>query len=57
MVREYGYPRDRFEEYILERTANDPSVIPMIMEQQGQLSFRLACKDTLNHNNFSSWLD
>ncbi len=48
MVREYGHLRERFEEYILERTAGYPSVVPMIMEQQGTISFRLACKDTLN---------
>ncbi len=29
----------------------------MIMYGQGKASFRLACKDTLNHSNFSSWLD
>ena len=27
----------------------------MIMEEQGKASFRLVCKDTLNHSNFSSW--
>ncbi len=57
MVREYGPFRERFEEYILERTANHPSLVPMIMHGQGKASFRLACKDTLNHSNFSSWLD
>ena len=31
MVREYGPFRERFEEYILERTANHPSLVPMIM--------------------------
>ncbi len=28
MAREYGPFRERFEEYILERTANHPSVVP-----------------------------
>ena len=49
--------RERFEEYILERTANHPSLIPMIMYGQGEVRFRLVCKDTLNHSNFSSWFD
>ena len=57
MVREYGPFRERFEEYILERTANHPSLVPMIMYGQGKASFRLACKDTLNHSNFSPWFD
>ncbi len=47
----------RFEEYILERTANHPSLVPMIMDGQGKASFRLACKETLEHSNFSSWLN
>ena len=57
MVPEYGPFRERSEEYILQRTANHPSLVPMIMYGQGKASFRLACKDTLNHSNFSSWLD
>ena len=57
MVRPFGHLRERFEDYILERTADYPSVVPMIMEEQGKTSFRLACKDTLNHSNFSPWFD
>ncbi len=57
MVREYGPFRERFEEYILERTGDHPSVIPVVMDGQGKASFRLVCKETLNHSNFSSWLD
>ena len=57
MVREYGQFRERFEEYILERTANHPSLVPMIMDGQGKASFRLACKETLDHSNFCSWID
>ena len=36
MVREYGPFRERFEEYIVERTTDYPSVVPMIMEEQGK---------------------
>ena len=57
MVREFGPLHERFEEYILERTIDYPSVVPMIMMQRGKASFPLACKDTLNHSNFSSWFD
>ncbi len=57
MVREYGPFRERFEEYILERTANHPSVIPMIMHGQGKARFRLACKEKLDGTDWSSWLD
>ena len=57
MVREFGHRRERFEDYILERTTDHPSVGPMIMEEQGKVSFRLACKDTLRHSNFSPWFD
>ena len=32
-------------------------MVPMIMEEQGKASFRLVCKDTLNHSNFSPWFD
>ena len=55
MVREYG--RERFEKYILERTTDYPSVVPMIRERWGKISFRLACKDTLNNSHWSSWFD
>ena len=55
MVREHGHLLDRFQDYILERTVDYPSVIPFLMEQQGKVSFRLACKEMLNHSNFSSW--
>ena len=57
MVRPFGHLRERFEDSILERTADYPSVVPMIMGERGKASFRLVCKDTLNHSNFSSWLD
>ena len=57
MVREHGHLLDRFQDYILERTVDYPSVIPFLMEQQGKVSFRLACKEMLNHSNFSSWFD
>ena len=29
----------------------------MIMEERGKVSFRLACKETLNNSSFSSWFD
>ncbi len=54
MVSENGPFRERFEDYILERTTDYPSVIPMIMVEQEKVSFRLACKETLNNSNFSS---
>ena len=57
MVRQYGPFRERFEEYILERTANHPSLLPMIMDGQGKARFRLACKETLDGTAWSSWLD
>ncbi len=57
MVCEYGPFRERFEEYILERTANHPSLLPMIMDGQGKARFRLACKETLDGTAWSSWLD
>ncbi len=57
MVRPFGHLRERFEDYILERTTDYPSVVPMIMEEQGKASFRLVCKETLNHSNFSPWFD
>ncbi len=57
MVRPFGPIHERFEEYILERTKDHPSVIPMIMGNQGKACFRLACKDTLNHSHFSPWFD
>ena len=57
MVREYGPFRALFEEYILERTANHPSLVPMIMHGQGKARFRLACKETLDGTDWSSWLD
>ena len=56
MAREYGPFRERFEEYILERTANHPSLVPMTMDGQGKARFRLACKDTLNGTSWSSWI-
>ena len=57
MVRPFGHLRERFDDYILERTADYPSVVPMVMLKRGKASFRLACKETLNHSNFSSWFD
>ncbi len=54
MVREYGPFKERFEEYILERTANHPSLAPMIMYGQGKTRFRLACKETLDGTDWSS---
>lgn len=57
MVRPFGHLRERFEDYILERTKDHPSVITMIMGSQGKASFRLVCKDTLRHSNFTSWFD
>ena len=35
MVREYGPFRERFEDYILERTGNHPSLVPMIIDGSG----------------------
>jgi len=29
----------------------------MIREKRGKVSFLLACKETLNHSNFTSWFD
>ena len=57
MVREFGPFRERFEEYILERTANHPSLVPLVMLQGDQARFRLACKETLDNTDWSSWLD
>ena len=57
MVREFGPIHERFEEYILERTTDYPSVVPMVMLKRGKASFRLACKETLNHSNFSPSFD
>ena len=57
MVREFGPIHERFEEYILERTTDYPWVVPMIVLKRGKASFRLACKKTLNHSNFSSYFD
>ena len=57
MVRQFGHLRQRFEDYILERTADHPSVIPIVMGSQGQACFRLTCKETLNHSNFTAWFD
>ena len=54
MVREYVPFRERFEEYILERTANHLSLVPMIMYGQGKARFRLACKETLDGTDWSS---
>ena len=51
MVREYGPFRERFQEYILERTANHPALVPMIMHGQGKARFRLACKETVQAKN------
>ena len=41
MVREYGPFRERFEEYIQERTPNHPCLILMIMGQQESPSIRV----------------
>ena len=57
MPRKHGHLRERFEDYILERTQDHPSVVPIIMEERGKVSFRLACKETLNNSSFSSWFD
>ena len=57
MASQYGPFRERFEEYILERTANHPSLVPMIIHGQGKARFRLACKETLDGTDWSSWLD
>ena len=57
MVPEHVPFRARFEEYILERTANHLSLVPMIMHGQGKARFRLACKETLDGTDCSSWLD
>ena len=59
LAPKHGPFRERFEEYILERTANHPSLVPMIMDRQGKACFRLACKETLELDNtdWSSWLD
>ncbi len=57
MVRPFGPLHERFEEYILERTTDYPSVVPMIVLKRGKASFRLACKKTLNNSNFSSYFD
>lgn len=57
MASGYGTRRQRFERHILERTADHPSVVPMIMEEGDKVSFRLACKDTLRNSNFTSWFD
>ena len=54
MVREYGPFRERFEEYILERTTNHPFVVPLVMEQRDKASFCLACKETLDGTRWSS---
>ncbi len=57
MVREYGPFRERFEEYILERTANHPTLVPLVRLRLDKAGFRLACKETLDGTNWSSWLD
>ncbi len=57
MVREYGHITERFEEYILERTGEHPSVIPIVMGNQGKARLRLTSKETRNSSEFSSWFD
>ena len=57
MARPFGHLRERFDDYILERTTDYPSVIPIVMGSQGKACFRLVCKETLNHSNFSPWFD
>ncbi len=49
--------RRKASTYIGERTADHPSVVPMIMEKEGKACFHLVCKETLSHSNFSSWFD
>lgn len=41
MVSDYGPFRERLEEYILELTANHPSLVPMIMEWQDKAGYAL----------------
>ncbi len=53
---EHGPFRERLQEYILERTANYPALVPLVMFQQDQFCFRLACKKTLDGTSWSSWL-
>ena len=57
MVRPFGHISERFEDYILERTKDHPSVIPIIMGNQGEACFRLTCKDTRNSSEFTPWFD
>ncbi len=57
MVRPFGHIGERFEEYILERTGEHPSVIPIVMGNRGKARFRLTCKKTLNSSEFPSWFD
>ena len=57
MVREKRPLQRAIPGDILERTANHPSLVPMIMDGQGKARFRLACKETLDGTDWSSWLD
>ena len=57
MVRPFGPFRERFEEYILERTANYPSLVPITGLKLDKVRIRPACKETLEHSSFSSWID
>ena len=57
MVRPFGHLRERFEVYILERNGEHPSVIPIVMGNQGKARFRLTCKKTRSSSEFSSWFD
>ena len=54
MVPPFGHIGERFEDYILERTGDHPSIV---MGNQGKARFRLVCKKTRNNSNFSSWFD
>ncbi len=56
MALEYGPFRERLESYILDRTANHPTLVPLVMFQQDQFCFRLACKEMLDGTSWSSWL-
>ncbi len=57
MVPEYGPFRERFEEYILERTGKHPSLVPIVMFRQDKVCFRLSCKETRDGTSWSSWLN
>ena len=57
MVRPFGPIHERFEEYIQERTANNPSLIPILMFRQNKVCFRVSCKEARDGTSWSSWLD